>query len=141
MSSLSFPDINVWLALATPEHAHAESAQAWWEEEAGMIAFSRFSQIGFLRLMTTSAAMDGKPLTMAEAWRVHDRFYEDHRVRFVQEPREVERLFRERTPGRTASPKVWADAWLLAIASAVDGRLVTFDGALAQRGAHCLPRA
>ena len=141
MSLLSFPDINVWLALATPEHTHAASARTWWKEEAGIIAFSRFSQIGFLRLMTTSATMGGKPLTMAEAWRVHDRFYEDDRVRFIQEPREVERLFRERTTGRTASPKMWADAWLLAIASAVEGKLVTFDAALAQRGAHYLPRA
>ena len=31
-----------------------------------------------------------------------------------------------------------ADAWLLAVAEAAGGVLVTFDRALAARGAHCL---
>ena len=139
MSSLSFPDVNVWLALAAPEHVHAAAAGRWWERETGRIAFSRFTQLGFLRLMTTAAAMDGKPLTMTEAWRVHDRFYRDDRVAFVPEPAEVETRFREYASGRTASPKLWADAWLLAFARAAGGTLVTLDRALAARGAYCLP--
>jgi hypothetical protein len=32
----------------------------------------------------------------------------------------------------------WADAWLLAFAQAAQGTLVTFDRALAARGARCL---
>lgn len=138
MDSLSFPDVNVWLALAAPEHVHAAIARRWWEQESGAIAFSRFTQIGFLRLMTTAAAMDGKPLTIAEAWRVYDRFYNDERVVFVAEPEEVERRFRERAVGRIASPKLWADAWLLAFAEATEGVLVTFDNAVGPRGARCL---
>ena len=138
MNSLSFPDINVWLALAAPEHVHAAIARRWWEQETGIIAFSRLTQLGFLRLMTTAAVMDGKPLTVTAAWRVYDRLYEDDRVTFVSEPPEVEKRFRERASGRTASPKVWADAWLLAFAQAAEGVLVTFDKALASRGAYCL---
>jgi predicted nucleic acid-binding protein len=38
----------------------------------------------------------------------------------------------------SASPKPWADAWVLAQAEAASGVLVTFDKALAARGAHCL---
>ena len=138
MISLSFPDINVWLAVAAPEHIHADIARRWWEQQIGTIAFSRFTQLGFLRLMTTAAVMDGKPLTIAEAWRVYDRFYEDDRVTFFSEPPDVEKRFREKATGRTVSPKVWADAWLLAVAQASEGVLVTFDKALASRGAHCL---
>jgi toxin-antitoxin system PIN domain toxin len=139
MNSLSFPDMNVWLALATPEHVHAAIAKRWWEEEDGAIAFCRLTQLGFLRLMTTAAAMDGKPLTIAEAWRVYDRFYADDRVTiFSEEPPEVEKSFREKAAGRTVSPKVWADAWLLAFAQGAEGVLVTFDKALEPRGAHCL---
>lgn len=138
MTSLSFPDVNVWLALATPEHIHSGIARSWWKEETGSIVFSRFTQLGLLRLMTTPAAMDGKALTIAEAWRVYDRFYEDDRVTFIAEPPEVEKLFRERATGRTISPKIWADAWLLAVAHAAEGVLVTFDKPLAARGAHCL---
>jgi uncharacterized protein len=130
--------MNVWLALATPEHVHAAEARRWWEQESGAIAFCRLTQLGFLRLMTTAAAMDDKPLTMAAAWRVYDRFYEDDRVIFVGEPLDVEKRFREKAAGRTVSPKVWADAWLLAFAQAAEGVLVTFDKALGSRGACCL---
>jgi toxin-antitoxin system PIN domain toxin len=138
MSWLIFPDVNVWLALATAEHVHAAAARAWWEQETGDIAFSRFTQLGFLRLMTTAAVMDGKPLTMKEAWRVFDRFFEDDRVVFTAEPADVETRFRKYTAGRRISPKVWADAWLLAFAQTALGTLVTFDRALAARGARCL---
>ena len=135
---VSFPDINVWLALAAPEHVHAPLARRWWQQEAGAIGFSRLTQLGFLRLTTTAAVMDGKPLTMAQAWRVYDRFYDDDRVLFVSEPPEIDQRFREKAIGRQASPKIWADAWLLAMAQAAGGVLVTFDKALAARGAHCL---
>jgi uncharacterized protein len=138
MSSLSFPDVDVWLALAAPEHVHAAAARRWWEQETGYIAFSRITQLGFLRLMTTAAAMDGKPLTMTDAWRVHDRLFEDDRLAFVPEPAEVETRFREYASGQSASPKLWADAWLLAFVEAAEGILVTFDRALAARGARCL---
>lgn len=138
MSLLSFPDINVWLAIAAPEHIYAALARDWWEQENGAIAFCRLTQLGFLRLMTTAAVMDGKPLTSAEAWRVYDRLYDDDRVTFVAEPPDIDKQFRERATARTASPKLWADAWLLAFAHAAEGILVTFDKALASRGAHCL---
>ena len=130
--------MNVWLALAAPEHVHAPLARGWWKSEEGPIAFCRLTQLGFLRLMTTAAAMDGKPLATAQAWRVYDRFYNDDRVTFVSEPVEVEKRFREKAAGRDASPKMWADAWLLAFAQEAEGVLVTFDRALAGRGARCL---
>jgi predicted nucleic acid-binding protein len=88
--------------------------------------------------MTTATVMDGKPLTIAEAWRVYDRLYDDDRVTFVAEPPEVDKRFREEARGRTASPKLWEDAWLLAVARTAEGVLVTFDKALASRGALCL---
>jgi len=46
--------------------------------------------------------------------------------------------FRKHASARTASPKVWFDAWMLAVAEASEGTVVTFDRALAQRGALCL---
>jgi hypothetical protein len=137
-AGLVVPDINVWLALAAPEHPHNTLAKRWWQQHDGPIGFARLSQLGLLRLTTTAAAMDGKPLTIAEAWRVYDQFYDDDRVTFVAEPAEVEKEFREMAAGRAVSPKVWGDAWMLAMASAAGGVLVTFDKALSSRGAHCL---
>jgi hypothetical protein len=137
-AELSFPDMNVWLALAAPEHIHAPLARNWWDVETGAIAFSRLTQLGFLRLVTTAAAMDGKPLTITQAWRVYDRFYDDDRVIFIPEPPDIDKRFREKAVGRQASPKIWADAWLLTVAQAAGGILVTFDKALGSRGARCL---
>jgi uncharacterized protein len=134
MNSLRFPDVNVWLAVAAPEHVHHACARKWWEQEAGAIAFCRFTQLGLLRLMTTAAAMGGQPLTMGQAWCVYDRFFEDSRVRFLPEPAGIESEFREQASEGTASPKLWADAWLLALAATASGEVVTFDRALATRG-------
>jgi hypothetical protein len=74
--------------------------------------------------MMTAAVMDGKPFTVTAAWRGYDRLYEDDRVTFVSEPPQVEKRLRERTSGRTASPKVWADAWLLVVIQVAEGVLV-----------------
>lgn len=138
MTSLRFPDVNVWLALASSEHVHSAAARRWWNKEDGEIAFCRLTQLGFLRLVTTDAVMDHKPLTIAQAWRAYDRFYDDERVTLVTEPPDVEKHFRGKATGETASPKLWADAWLLAVAEAAEGKLVTFDRALQPRGAECL---
>lgn len=126
------------MALILEHHVHRPQALAWWQAADGPIAFTRFTQIGVLRLLTTQAAMDGKPLTMREAWRVHDEIYDDDRVVLLAEPTGVEPRFREYTSGKRASPKLWADAWLLAVAHVAEGVVITFDRAFAARGAHCL---
>jgi uncharacterized protein len=138
MTSLSFPDVNVWLALASHDHVHSADARLWWRRHTGAIAMTRSTQHGFLRLITTSSVMNGKPLTIDAAWRAYDSFYDDDRVTFLSEPPDVEKAFRQLAVGKSSSPKVWADAWLLAFAQAANGHLVTFDRALSARGAHCL---
>jgi predicted nucleic acid-binding protein len=70
MTKRSFPDVNVWFALAIADHHHHRAALAWWSEETSLAGFSRVTQIGLLGLLTTASAMGGKPLTNAEAWRV-----------------------------------------------------------------------
>ncbi len=82
--------------------------------------------------------MDGKPITMHEAWRVHDSLYADDRVVLAADPDGADKHFREYTSAKTASAKLWADAWLLAVAEAANGTLITLDRALIARGAHCL---
>jgi toxin-antitoxin system PIN domain toxin len=138
ISSLNFPDVNVWMALLLENHVHREAARLWWQAADATIAFTRFTQISVLRLLTTAAAMDGKPLRLNEAWRAYGRLFADERVGLMPEPPEAEKLFRQNTRGRTASPRLWADAWLLAFAQSVDGILVTFDRALAARSTCCL---
>jgi uncharacterized protein len=138
MSSLSFPDVNVWLALASHEHVHSAVARRWWNSHEGGMAFCRISQLGLLRLLTTAAVMGNKPLSLDRSWQIYDELLADDRVVFVYDRPEIEVAFRARAVGRAASPKVWGDAWMLAMANAAGGVLVTFDKVLRARGAHCL---
>ena len=120
------------------DHVHRLKALAWWKIADEIIAFTRLTQLSVLRLLTTAAAMNGRPLGMDQAWHAYDRFFMDDRVTFFAEPGGVEKRFREYARGRTASPKLWTDAWLLAFARAAGGTLVTFDKRLASQGARCL---
>ena len=142
MNLLSFPDINVWLALLVDDHIHRPAALAWWRaDRSHQVAFSRLTQVGVLRLLTTSAAMNGQPLSMAEAWSAHDYLYLDDRVVFLTEPPMLERAFRNAASNDQVSPKLWADAYIAAFAEVSQAQVVTFDRALARRcqGGRLLP--
>jgi toxin-antitoxin system PIN domain toxin len=139
MTSLSFPDINVWLALLLADHTHRRTALDWWDTGVpDSIAFCRITQLGVLRLLTTPAAMNGKPLTMNAAWKAHDRLHQDPRVFFLAEPASLEEPLRRLASGGAASPKLWADSYLTAFASRSGATLVTFDRALASRSENSL---
>ena len=132
--SLVFPDVNVWLALASDEHTQRRAALAWWRPNNVQIGFCRVTQMGLLRLLTTAAVMNGRPLSMKEAWKAYDGFFSDERVEFLAEPPAVERAFRGLSSSVHASPKLWADAYLTAFANECGGSIVTFDRSLARRG-------
>jgi uncharacterized protein len=137
MTSSTFPDVNVWLALLLENHVHRATARRWLEStESDLIGFLRVTQISVLRLLTTSGAMNGRPLRMPEAWAAYDSLFGDDRVAFVDEPNGIEAAFRNYARKHHASPKLWADAWLLAFAECADGVVVTFDRALAARASH-----
>lgn len=139
MTSLRFPDVNVWLALLLADHVHRDATKRWWDsDQADIIGFCRFTQISILRLLTTSAAMNGKPLTMQEAWKAYDHFFQDDRVALVPEPEGFEAEFRKYSSSAVSSPKAWADAYIIAFAVRMGGTVVTFDWALKTRNADCV---
>jgi predicted nucleic acid-binding protein len=67
MTKRSFPDVNVWFALAVGDHPHHPPALTWWNEESSLAGFSRLTQLGLMRLLTTASTMGGQPLTNTEA--------------------------------------------------------------------------
>lgn len=96
------------------------------------LIFSRFTQLGLLRLMTNNSVMGEQTLTLRDAWAVYDRWLEDERIEFCSDPEQTEAAFRQATEpfaDRTASKWV-GDCWLLAFAQATHSQLVTFDQAL-----------
>ena len=133
MNSFLFPDVNVWLALSYPPHESHEIAFDWLESQRGAKAFfCRFTQIAFLRLLTTRAVMGTEVMSQKGAWAAYNRWFEDDRIDYSQEPdpNELERVFRRLSSGPHPSPKLWADAYLAAFASVAGLTLVTFDRTL-----------
>jgi len=137
MTKRSFPDVNVWFALAVADHPHHRAALAWWSEESSLAGFSRLTQLGLLRLLTTASAMGGLPLTNEEAWDVYDGFLADSRVRVFSELPRLDELFRFYSGVSQPSPKLWVDAYLAAHAAANEATLVTFDQAFTRYGIEC----
>jgi predicted nucleic acid-binding protein len=103
-----------------------------------MFFFCRFTQLTVLRLLTTEAVMGIDTKSMREAWQLWDRVSGDDRFAFLPEPEGIEEEFRRRSKLGSSSPKVWADAYLLAFTSAIGLRLVTFDRGLKGRNAEVL---
>jgi hypothetical protein len=87
--TLFFPDLNVWLALSDTGHVHSASAWKWREilPDDHKLIFSRYTQIGLLRLLTNVSVMGDQTLTLRKAWGVYDRWLEDPRVEMYPEPR------------------------------------------------------
>jgi uncharacterized protein len=133
MTSLVFPDINVWLALAAEGHVHHPQARHWFERLDGVEPiFCRLTQLGLLRLLTTSAVMGAAVLSQRGAWEIYDKFLK-REARFFEEPEDLDHTFRRLTTHASSSPKEWADAYLHAFAQEAGATLVTFDKALAAR--------
>lgn len=118
---------------------HSERARSWFEETADeQFLFCRFTQITVLRLLTTEKIMGKDTRSMPEAWKLWDRIWADDRVAFLAEPEDLEKEFRKRSQLSSRSPKVWADAYLLAFASVAGLKLITFDQALRSSGSNVL---
>lgn len=132
--TLYFPDLNVWLALSVAGHMHNASAWEWLNllPNDRKLIFSRYTQIGLLRLLTNQAVMGEQTLTLRNAWDIYDSWLEDPRVGFYPEPRGIEAAFRKATDPFATRPasKAIGDCWLVACAHQLDASLVTFDRAL-----------
>jgi predicted nucleic acid-binding protein len=63
----------------------------------------------------------------AQAWEVYDRWIEDPRVLFIDEPWDLKPSFRSMSQSQRPAPKDWADSYLAAFAMISEMTLVTFD--------------
>lgn len=132
--TLSFPDLNVWLALNDPDHIHSSDAWTWLNSlpSSHKLIFSRYTQVGLLLLLTNESVMGERTLTLGKAWSVYDRWLDHPGVEFYPEPRDLDTAFRETTAAFAAKPasKAVGDCLLLATARELRASLVTFDRAL-----------
>lgn len=70
-------------------------------------------------------------LTVRKAWAVYDQWLSDPKVEIRAEAPEIEDLFRQATLpfAKLSAPKVLGDCYLLAVARALQAKLVTLDRA------------
>ncbi len=96
------------------------------------LAFCRFTQIGLLRLLTTTTVMGRDCHTIKQAWTVYDLWAGDPTVCYIEDPLDVTVQFRRITTssGHGVAPKAIGDCYLLALSVAARATLVTFDSAL-----------
>ncbi|HEX3126009.1 MAG TPA: TA system VapC family ribonuclease toxin [Thermoanaerobaculia bacterium] len=131
-------DSNVLLALTLSEHVHHGATRMWLDsvQEPESILICRATQQTFLRLLTNSSVLSAyghQPLTNREAWSVYEALLADDRVVFqVDEPRGVDAVWKAFAARNTASPKLWMDAYLAALALTGGHQMVTTDGAFRQ---------
>ena len=136
-----FPDINVWVALTYERHVHHCAARIWFDGLAptSRFFFCRLTQLGLLRLLTSASVMGpDEARNQQQAWNAYDRWLDDDRVEFVDEPVGLEAQFRALTRSTHASPKDWADSYLAAFAQTSRLTLVTFDRALQNKARDSL---
>jgi len=114
--------------------SHNEESWNWVRLLSGEVRliFSRYTQVGLLRLLTSRSVMGEQTLTLREAWSVYDRWLTDPRVEFYPEARGLDTRFREATTALSGvqASKWIGDCYLLAFASQSNATLVTFDKSL-----------
>lgn len=130
-----FPDVNVWLALQHEIHPQHAAARLWGDSlpEDAVVYFCRFTQLGFLRLLTNRSAMGADTLTQSQAWKAFDALLANPNNRMMDEPHGLDPAFRRLTDRNESSTKQWADGYLAAFAAAAGVQLATFDQALARK--------
>ena len=122
------PDLNVWLALADPDHEHHARAKRYWEKEsASRLAFCRVTMLGLLRLLTNRKVMRNAPFTPDQAWLAYRSFLALPEVSFLPESSAAESQMAAWTDSPTFASGRWTDAWLAAVAASARCRLVSFD--------------
>ncbi|HEY1687076.1 MAG TPA: TA system VapC family ribonuclease toxin [Tepidisphaeraceae bacterium] len=130
-------DTSVWLALSLSHHQFHKDAQNWFGEqsEEHSILFCRSTQQSFLRLVTTPALGKhyGFPsITNTQAWDIYENIISDRRCGFTTEPAGIQTRWASYTRTKSASPKLWMDAYLAAFAVTGGYKFVTLDDGFKQ---------
>lgn len=135
MTSLIFPDLNVWIALTMRAHRHHQAGWNWYQtlDPEAELVFCRTTQVGFLRLLTTESVARAETLNQMQAWNAYDKWVYEGGAFLLPEPAGVESRFRQLTHQLAPACKEWTDSYLAAFAEMSSSTLVTFDRALHQR--------
>jgi toxin-antitoxin system PIN domain toxin len=122
------PDVNVWLALASPGHAHHPAALSYWQQPTlPKLWFNRITMLGLVRLLSQKAVMGTAVLSTARAAEVYEYFAGLAEVGFMPEPSACGAGLQQVLAAGGVTPAMVTDVYLACFAKSGGLRLVTFD--------------
>lgn len=130
---MSLLDVNVWLASSWRNHESHERVSAWIQRQSGGLGLCRVTQMGLLRLITVPAIAGADALTRRQAWQALDDLRRQPNVRWLDEPDDLDRVWRAISARDDHSHKLWTDDYLAAFAQVADLRLVTLERSFVKR--------
>ena len=123
MSGAALPDVNVLIALFDPGPVHHEAAHDWFSDHAaGGWATCPLTQAGFIRVLSALGAPDLRPVTLANHLK---KFCASRQHEFW--PKSIQLTDTSLFDLSFATHRNLTDIYLLGLARANGGRLVTFD--------------
>jgi len=127
-TTADLPDLNVWLALACPEHSHHGEAVHYWEQQAAeQVLFCTVTALGLVRLVCQPKLMGSAVKSAAEASALLEAFWQQPGVSLAMPERAGWDLFHQLLRGGALPARLCTDAYLAALAIANGWRLVSFD--------------
>lgn len=120
-------DINVLLPILFADHAFHPAAWRWWEQQtSASVGLCLLTRLGTLRMLTNADVMGGHPVTPGQALTAWDTLAADPRCAWIDPGGQHDARFRRIITTRPASPNLWTDAWLAALATSEGCGLTSF---------------
>ena len=127
-TTVDLPDLNVWLALACPDHSHHRQALHYWEQQAAeQVLFCTVTALGLLRLVGQPKLMGAAVKTSGEASALLEAFCQQPGVSMASAELNVWDVFHQLLRSTELPARLCTDAYLAAVAMANGWRLVSFD--------------
>jgi toxin-antitoxin system PIN domain toxin len=125
---IDLPDINLWIALSSPDHPHHEVADRYWREQSqDYLAFNSTTMLGLVRVGSTAPMLTGKPLSLAAAWKLYQDWRGMEQVAFLVESAATGQILDRWISNGLVTTRTLTDAYLAAFALGSNCRMVTFD--------------
>ena len=122
-------DVNVLLPLLLPQHpAHAAARQWLGLQAKNTTRYALPVQLGVLRLLSQPRVMGNSALLPEVALQTWADLVDAADMQELVAPQPQHALLlRQCVAGRVATPNLWTNAWLAALAMATNSTMVTFD--------------
>lgn len=91
-----------------------------------MLAFTRITMLGLIRLLTNRQVIGGSPFSPQQAWTAYGAFLDLPEVSFLSEPDAAEATMRKWSDGSAFPASRFTDAWIAAVAVLTRSQLVSF---------------